>query len=103
MIVGRVLGRLLLLIAVLLLAGGIALAIGGGTVTGITGAVWYQVHSDTLNLSQAVTQRYIAPVLWDPIAVTVLNWPLWMSVIAAVAVPGILGYILLKLFGRRLA
>ena len=102
-IIGRILGRLLLLIAVLLLAGGIALAISGGTVTGIAGAVWYQEHSDTLNLSQAVTQRYILPFLWDPIAVTVLNWPVWMAVIAIVAAPGIAGYLLLKLFSRRAA
>lgn len=101
MIVGRILGRVLVLLALLLLAGGIALAVNGGTFTGITGAVWYEQHSDSLNLSQAITQRYVLPFLWDPVAVTVLNWPLWLSTVVAVLVPGVVGYVLLKLFGRR--
>ncbi len=101
MIIGRIVGRVLVALALLFLVGGIALAITGGTFTGITGAVWYQQHADSLNLSQAVTQRYVLPYLWDPIAVTVLNWPLWVSTGAAVAVPGLVGYVLLKLSGQR--
>ena len=100
MVIGRILGRILLLLALLLLVGGVVLAVTGGTVTGVTGAVWYQHHADSLNLSQAVTQRYVLPFLWDPVAVTVLNWPIWLSVAVTVLVPGILGWLLLRLFGR---
>ena len=67
----------------------------------VTGAVWYQVHSDSLNLTQAITQRYILPVLWDPIAITILNWPLWLAILVVVLVPAILGGVLVTLFRPR--
>ena len=36
---------------------------------------WFWIHPDSLQLSQAVVQRYINPALWDPVIQSVLEWP----------------------------
>ena len=58
------------------------------------GQLWYQLNRSSLNLVQAVIQRYIHPFLWDPIIVTVLLW--W-----AFAVLMVLGLLILALSGKR--
>ena len=42
-----------------------------------TGELWFTIHVGSMNLIQAVTQRYIHPVLWDPIIAGMLQWPAW--------------------------
>ena len=60
----------------------------------VVGQLWYELNRSSLNLVQAVTQRYIHPFLWDPIIVTILlSW--------AFAVLMVLGMLLLVLFRRR--
>jgi len=54
------------------------------------GTLWYGFHAGSLNLTQAVIERYIWQPLWDPVVITVLQWP-------AAAVFGVLGAILLAL------
>lgn len=39
------------------------------------GEIWFALSPNTLNLMQAVTQRYISPALWDPAIVSVLKLP----------------------------
>jgi len=58
------------------------------------GQLWYDLNRSSLNLVQAVVQRYLHPFLWDPIIVTVLLW--W-----AFAVLMVLGLLILALSGRR--
>jgi len=59
------------------------------------GQLWYQLNRSSLNLVQAVIQRYIHPFLWDPIIVTILlSW--------AFAVLMILGLLLLAVFRKRM-
>ena len=58
---------------------------------------WRGIRSfsrSSLNLVQAVVQRYISPFLWDPIIVTILLW--W-----AFAVLMVLGLLILALSGGR--
>ncbi|WP_210272799.1 hypothetical protein [Chthonobacter rhizosphaerae] len=57
------------------------------------GQTWFQLHPGSLNLLQAVVQRYLHPYIWDPILLTVLLWPTF-------AVGGGLG-ILLMVLGRK--
>ncbi|WP_150525264.1 hypothetical protein [Roseibium sediminis] len=52
------------------------------------GQIWFSYSPETLNLAQAVIQRHVSPVLWDPIVQTLLTWPVW-------AVTGPLALILL--------
>ena len=95
MIVGRVIGWIVLL-------AGAAVLVRDGLVWIDTkhwapialGQLWYQLNRSSLNLFQAVVQRYIHPFLWDPIIVSLLlSW--------AFAVLMILGVLLLVLFRRR--
>jgi cytochrome c-type biogenesis protein CcmH/NrfF len=58
------------------------------------GQLWFDLDRSSLNLVQAVVQRYIHPFLWDPIIVTVLLW--W-----AFAALMVLGVLILALSGRR--
>src|SRR6185369_656324 len=58
------------------------------------GQVWFDLNRSSLNLVQAVVQRYIHPFLWDPIIVSILLC--W-----AFAVFMGLGLVLLALSGRR--
>ena len=95
MIVGRVIGWIVLL-------AGAAVLVRDGLVWIDTkhwapialGQLWYQLNRSSLNLVQAVVQRYIHPFLWDPIIVSLLlSW--------AFAVLMILGVLLLVPFRRR--
>jgi len=95
MIVGRVIGWIVLL-------AGAAVLVRDGLVWIDTkhwapialGQLWYQLNRSSLNLFQAVVQRYIHPFFWDPIIVSLLlSW--------AFAVLMILGVLLLVLFRRR--
>src|SRR6202040_195981 len=58
------------------------------------GQLWFDLDRSSLNLVQAVVQRYIHPFLWDPIIVTILLC--W-----AFAVLMVLGLLILALSGRR--
>jgi hypothetical protein len=95
MIVGRVIGWIALL-------AGAAVLVRDGLVWIDTkhwapialGQLWYELNRSSLNLVQAVVQRYIHPFLWDPIIVSVLlSW--------AFAVLMILGVLLMVVFRRR--
>jgi hypothetical protein len=41
------------------------------------GELWFRLDVTSLNLVQAITQRYLHPSLWDPIVATILQWPAW--------------------------
>ncbi|MBT5664421.1 MAG: hypothetical protein HOJ06_03700, partial [Rhodospirillaceae bacterium] len=61
----RVFGRLLIAVAAVVLLGGLIIWLLGGDVTESTGGLWFQAHAASLNLSQAIVQRYLFPPLWD--------------------------------------
>jgi hypothetical protein len=98
----RGIGWVLLIIALLVIAYGSMIWIGGVPIFEQTGGeYWFQAHSESLNLIQAVIQRYLHPSVWDPFLVNILLWPVGGGlglVAAALAVPGIL---LISLFRRR--
>ena len=43
------------------------------------GEVWFKLDNSSLNLVQAVVQRYLHPFLWDPLIVGFLQWPPWAT------------------------
>lgn len=57
------------------------------------GEHWFRLHASSLNLAQAAVERHVAPWLWDPVIVTLLQVPTWIFF-------GVLG-ILLYWLGRR--
>jgi hypothetical protein len=75
-IAARVLGLLFLLAAALVLGADLA-ASGDGSETALEplGALWYSLSPASLNLVQAVIERYVWEPLWDPVLITALQWP----------------------------
>lgn len=51
----------------------------GGLRLSRLGELWFQISPGTLNLAQALTQRYVSPYLWDPVIQTLLAWPAVVS------------------------
>ena len=95
MIVGRVVGWIVLLAGAAVLVRDLLVWIDTKHWAPIAlGQLWYELNRSSLNLVQAVVQRYIHPFLWDPIIVSILlSW--------AFAVLMILGALLLFVFRRR--
>jgi hypothetical protein len=50
---------------------------GGGWRMIAAGELWYALDRGSLNVAQAITQRYLHPALWDPIIQGLLTWPAW--------------------------
>ncbi len=95
MIVGRVVGWLFVVVALVALGIDIVGSLASWSID-ITplGQHWFDIHRSSLGLAQAAIQRYTLPELWDPVIQTVLLWPTW-------AVFGVLGVILIYLFRPR--
>ncbi|WP_343564297.1 hypothetical protein [Kiloniella sp. b19] len=91
MMILRYTGLLFLLLAAASLAfDGISFLQGQPFHLSLFGELWFRIHPFSLNLSQAVVERYITPSLWDGIITPVLLFPF-------VAVFGIFGSILYML------
>ena len=98
----RGIGWVLLLLAALVLVFAVVILIGGTPIFSETGGeYWFKADSESLNLAQAVIQRYLHPSVWDPFVVNILLWPVAGGlglVFAVFAVPGLL---MVSLFRRR--
>jgi len=95
MIVGRLIGWIVFLAGVARLVWDLLAWIKTGRWAPIAlGQVWYELDRSSLNLIQAVVQRYIHPFLWDPIIVSILLC--W-----AFAVLMVLGLLILAVFRKR--
>ncbi len=89
------------LASVLVLAAGVIMAVLDATrsiaaselVLTPLGQSWFAVSPGTLNLTQAIIQRHLAPQIWDPAMIWVLTMP-------GFAVMAVLAF-LLYLPGRR--
>ncbi len=42
------------------------------------GESWFSVAPESLNIAQAVVQRYTLPALWDPVIIFILTLPGWL-------------------------
>jgi hypothetical protein len=80
MIALRLLGRFFLLLAFVEVAIGILIWLSGRDVTRSAGEIWYVLEPGSLNLSQAIVQRYLLPEIWEQVAVPLLLRPFWESV-----------------------
>ncbi|PLW76117.1 hypothetical protein [Cohaesibacter celericrescens] len=52
------------------------------------GATWFELDSASLNLTQAVIQRNVHPLVWDPLVQWILTMPAWL--VAAVIGAGLI-------------
>ena len=62
------------------------------------GQAWFNIDPPSLNLLQAVIERYVWPPLWDPVILTVLRWPAW----AVLGLPALI-LLIVPIGGRRRA
>ena len=76
MLVFRVIGYLLALagLGFIIVDGARSIAAGEIDFT-LLGQTWYDLDRSSLNVAQAVVQRYVHPYLWDPVIQTILGWP----------------------------
>lgn len=87
MIIGRVIGWLLALAAILVLLRDLFAWYMTGSFDPIAlGRLWFDLSPNTLELAQPAIQRHIAAWLWEPVIVTILRLP----ALVVFAVPGIL-------------
>ena len=95
MILGRLIGWIVFLAGAAVLVRDFLVWVDTKTWAPIAlGQLWYQLNRSSLNLAQAIIQRYIHPFLWDPIIVSILlSW--------AFVVLMVLGVLLLIAFRRR--
>ena len=54
------------------------LTVQGQDLSAAAGQVWYQTHAGSLNLIQAVVERYVSQTLWDEALFPALLWPTWV-------------------------
>jgi hypothetical protein len=80
MILIKLLGRFFLLFAFAEVAIGICVWLAGHDVTNSAGEIWYTLGPGSLNLSQAIVQRYLLPEFWELVALPLLLRPFWESV-----------------------
>ncbi|HWI25987.1 MAG TPA: hypothetical protein VN668_03400 [Stellaceae bacterium] len=95
MIIGRIIGWLLVLAALVVLGRDLIGWLDLHQLHFVSaGELWYQINPGSLLLAQPAIQRHIAPWLWDPVIQTILLWP-------AVLVLGVPGLALHWLFRPR--
>jgi hypothetical protein len=94
-LLGRILGWLLIAVALLALGGDGLRWLESGMLTFIALAdFWARLDPPTWSLMQTIGQEYLPPVLWDPGLATILRWP-------AVVVLGLFGLLLIVVFRKR--
>ena len=54
------------------------------------GTLWYSLDRGSLNLVQAVIERYIHPALWQDVIFPLLVWPAWLVLGGFAALFGLL-------------
>jgi hypothetical protein len=78
MAVWRVIGWAFLALALIAFGAEVIGSLSAGHYRILTlGEVWFSLSPGSLNLTQAVIQRYLFAALWDPVIVTVLLGPAW--------------------------
>ncbi len=85
----RIIGLILILLGAAALYFDAAAAEDGFRLRAL-GEVWFEVHPNSLQLIQPAIERHISPVLWDPVMLTLLTWPL----APMLAIPGLLLFFL---------
>jgi len=84
---------LLALIAVAAIAGSVVVALTGSAGTDL-GTLWHSGAPESLNLTQAITQRYLHPAVWTHVLLPVLLTPA-LVVFGVIAVAALLCWVLL--------
>ena len=99
-VIGRLLGWLLLGAALVALGRDLwswRLGDGGVFALASAGQLWFDLHRDSLQLVEPALVRHVWAPLWDPVMITILQWP----AAAVLGAPGLLLTLLCRQRGRR--
>lgn len=66
-----------------------------------TGELWHRLHTPSLNLTQAITERYISPALWSAVMLPILLAPVWVVALCKAGFFALLALILHRLPARQ--
>lgn len=88
----RLLGLIFILLGLAML--GIDLLADDGRGMLSIGQWWHALHKDSLLLLQPALERHVSPFLWDPVLLTILQWPLSLVTIG-------FGFLLRLVFRKR--
>ena len=95
MIIGRLIGWIVFLTGAAVLVNDVIVSIDTKIwAPTALGQLWYELNRSSLNVTQAVIQRYVHPFLWDPIIVSILlcwAFPVLMT----------LGLLIIVIFSRH--
>lgn len=95
MIIGRTLGWLVLLLAIVAEGADLlGFADTGAYRAHALGEVWHWIDSSSLQLAEAGVSRHISPWLWNSVILEVLQWPAALTL-------AVFGLVLIWLFRRR--
>jgi hypothetical protein len=97
----RILGQLFLVLAAAALGLGAWLLFTGRDLLQPAGQIWFAIDNASLNLVQAVVQRYLHPALWDSVVVPWLLLPGWRALSVLVIGFVVIGALLLIAARRR--
>lgn len=59
----------------------------------LTGEAWYALSKESLNLTQAIIERYVYPPLWSEILLPILETPFWLVCFCVAALFGLFWFI----------
>lgn len=95
MILLRIIGYLLLFLAIVALGAEILMSVQAGEWVALAvGDVWAEIDRNSIALVQAGLERHVHPYLFDPVLLTILLWRAWL-------VAGVPALIILLLARRR--
>jgi uncharacterized membrane protein YcfT len=97
----RAIGNVFLVLGAAALGAGVWLWLSGRDLAQAAGQLWYDLDKASLNLVQAVVQRYIHPVVWDSVFVPWLLLPAWRALAILVVGCGAIGVLLMLAASRR--
>ncbi len=100
----RLLSLVFVFCALAMLAVAIYVMLNNADITAPAGLLWTEIDTPSLNLAEAVVDRYVAPVLfypdlWYDVIVPMLAWPAWKTIVVLLSGATVIGLLLWKLAG----
>jgi uncharacterized protein (DUF2062 family) len=97
----KAIGQVFLVLAAAVLGTGAWLWLAGQDLLQPLGRVWFTAHAASLNLLQAVVQRYVYADLWDAVFVPFLLLAAWKALAVAFIILAVISGIFLAFARRR--
>ena len=80
MAIGRVIGWVFIVAALGVAGWELYVFFATGRYTNFSlGQLWFTISPASLNLTQAGIERHVLPALWDPVLITALRAPAWIT------------------------